>query len=56
MIVASDSSRSLSGSAQPEDDLEFLVGVGVDISERWKSEREKEVLIRKLEGILSEVK
>ena len=39
-----------------QDGLEYLVGVGLDISERTRAEQEKELLIKKLEGMLSEVK
>jgi len=38
------------------DDTPYLVGVGLDISERIKTEKEKEVLIGKLQVMLSQVK
>lgn len=37
-------------------EMDYLVGVGLDISDRVRSEREKENLIRKLQHALSEVK
>jgi len=39
-----------------QDDLEYLVGVGLDISDRVAAEQAKEVLITKLEDMLSQVK
>ncbi len=39
-----------------QDEIQYLVGVGVDISERIKAEVEKEVLIDKLQEMLSQVK
>ena len=39
-----------------QDDVDFLIGVGVDISDRVRSEQEKAGLIDKLQEMLSEVK
>jgi len=39
-----------------QEDVDFLIGVGIDISERVKVEQEKAKLIKKLEETLSELK
>lgn len=39
-----------------QDNVDFLIGVGLDISERVQTEQEKEELIKKLQETLSEVK
>lgn len=39
-----------------QDDIHYLVGVGLDISDRIETEKEKERLIEKLQDMLSQVK